>query len=326
MTNDEFRYSRFYVDVMRMFNFAGHTPETEPIFNNHTAKEFFFCDLNSSDSFSNYERGLVSSITNASFLFQLNDNAFDCSGFAVDFYSIEIDTLPSMRSDCAHDIHHLISRSKSQQPSIVVFKWEESFLISILKKGKCFLSDWFSLYYDMEEISEKIHICNMSLDSSIDYLDDFIYVIARWYYINPISLENAMWGLVPIKYPGLEDGEFNRELVREIVDENMHIAQNQYGYDYVAPDEKNVFNENPINIEKELDLLALELDSDELEIPEEFREDFSEYETNDYEDDEDLAKLAEYDDIINGLNDDTFNDIDAFVDLIEMIDDLKIGN
>lgn len=83
----------------------------------------------------------------------------------------------------------------------------------------------------------------MTLQTCDDYFEDFIYAIAREYYIHPISFENASYGMIPIDMlcpKATFDNEFvicdevTKEDIKETIRANLSYYETIYGNDYVA--------------------------------------------------------------------------------------------
>ena len=91
---------------------------------------------------------------------------------------------------------------------------------------------------DNDDIVDRLNIGCLSLEASNDYYNDFVFAVAREYYIYPISFENASYGMMPLDYvtSGLatEFGVY-KEDVKALIRNNMRIYEMLYGDDYVAP-------------------------------------------------------------------------------------------
>lgn len=161
-----------------------------------------------------------------------------------DEVSVTVSFSESSRSQEVADIHHLLQKFWNNNHSIVLFKNKNHFVFSFADDTKShILSDWFEISDDYDDVVECFAIENISLHSCDEYFDDFIYAIAREYYVHPISLEEASYGMIPIDMmvpkPVTEgsyiyDDEITKEDIKTAIRDNLSYYENMYGYDYVA--------------------------------------------------------------------------------------------
>ena len=158
---------------------------------------------------------------------------------SVQIYSMTIDVSDKNRSQVVADIHHLLHQYWDCHHSIIFFKNKDQYIISFADKDQSHvLSDWFDIDVDNDDIVDRLNIGCLSLEASNDYYNDFVFAVAREYYIYPISFENASYGMMPLDYvtSGLatEFGVY-KEDVKALIRNNMRIYEMLYGDDYVAP-------------------------------------------------------------------------------------------
>ena len=149
--------------------------------------------------------------------------------------------------------------------SIVFFKHCEKYIVSFAN-NVCshILSDWRNVGMDYDDIIDRICVGNISLTTSNEYFHDFLYAVAREYYIRPISFEEASYGLMPADYITkslASDISFSKDEIKEIIQSNLVAFETVYGDDYVEPKYTGMEELNHHhNISAEIDRISFELE------------------------------------------------------------------
>ena len=232
--------TQFYEYVSMLLKESGHMVTSEPIYINHTATETLYIDSTKDVTVTRFDRELLQCIENVSLLIELTWSEVIAElSETVQIYSITVDFSDRVRSELVADIHHLLHQYWSCDHSIVFFKNRNQYIISFADKEQShILSDWFDLNVDYDETAARLNIGCMSLANSAEYFTDFIYAVARSYYLQPISFENASYGMMPRDYikVGLDAGYgITKEDIKELIRCNMAVYERQYGTNYVAP-------------------------------------------------------------------------------------------
>ena len=232
--------TQFHEYVSMLLKESGHMVTSEPIYINHTATETLYIDSIKDVTVTRFDRELLQCIENVSLLIELTWSEVIAElSETVQIYSITVDFSDRVRSELVADIHHLLHQYWSCDHSIVFFKNRNQYIISFADKEQShILSDWFDLNVDYDETAARLNIGCMSLANSAEYFTDFIYAVARSYYLQPISFENASYGMMPRDYikVGLDAGYgITKEDIKELIRCNMAVYERQYGTNYVAP-------------------------------------------------------------------------------------------
>ena len=232
--------TQFHEYVSMLLKESGHMVTSEPIYINHTATETLYIDSIKDVTVTRFDRELLQCIENVSLLIELTWSEVIAElSETVQIYSITVDFSDRVRSELVADIHHLLHQYWSCDHSIVFFKNRNQYIISFADKEQShILSDWFDLNVDYDETVARLNIGCMSLANSAEYFTDFIYAVARSYYLQPISFENASYGMMPRDYikVGLDAGYgITKEDIKELIRCNMAVYERQYGTNYVAP-------------------------------------------------------------------------------------------
>ena len=232
--------TQFYEYVSMLLKESGHMVTSEPIYINHTATETLYIDSIKDVTVTRFDRELLQCIENVSLLIELTWSEVIAElSETVQIYSITVDFSDRVRSELVADIHHLLHQYWSCDHSIVFFKNRNQYTISFADKEQShILSDWFDLNVDYDETAARLNIGCMSLANSAEYFTDFIYAVARSYYLQPISFEYASYGMMPRDYikVGLDAGYgITKEDIKELIRCNMAVYERQYGTNYVAP-------------------------------------------------------------------------------------------
>ena len=231
---------QFYDYVLSLLSEAGHVITSSPVYANHSASETLYIDSANDVTVSRFDRELLMLIDNVSLLTDIRwDGIVDELDENVQIFSITVNFPKRVRSQNIAHIHHLLQRYWSCSHSIVFFKNQESLVVSFADRDRShILSDWWDIKKDFYDICERIHIGNMSLESSDDYFLDFLYACARDYYIYPVSFEEASYGLMPIDYISnslTSDIPISKVEIKEIIKHNLVFFEERYGDDYVDP-------------------------------------------------------------------------------------------
>lgn len=272
----------FYSYAMELFASTGHATTSVPEFVNHTSKQFVFFDGKTDLFLSKGERHILQLFDNVSRLFSFNG----CT-----FFSMNLLTVRSDRSQVAHDIHTMIHPSVGSTASVCLFKWEDEVLLSFVGYGlKCVLSGWFSINDDAGELFDRLHIGNMSVDRGYDYFIDMVYTLARSYYFLP--KDQSIYELIPINMVSLQlNEELDRDDINSIVEQERTKPQREYGYDYVEYDDSPV---QSANLDSELDSLLLEISDTDFEEDNPFGEEVETEDDDDFDEDYDSDEHDEY--------------------------------
>lgn len=290
---------KFYEYVFTLLSEAGHVITSFPIYINHSSDETLYIDSSKDVVTNRFERDLLSLIDNVSLLVdvrwpgvvpELDEN--------VQIYSATVDFSERCRSQNIADIHHLLQKYWDCTHSIVFFKNEESYLISFADKDRShILSDWFSVTFEWDKVVERVGIENIAIDTCENYFLDFLYAIAREYYIRPVSFEEASYGLMPRDYISKSlssDIPLSRDEIKNMIRDNLLFFELMYGDDYVEPqytgmEERTYYH----NISDEIDRISFELE---------------------LEDTDDEEQFSFEDDLDDDDNDDIFDDYDEDID------------
>lgn len=284
----------FYSEAMNLFQKAGHTISAFPVYVNHTYEQVVYFD---SEKNILLEPLMINTIEKAlciSHLFDLEDENFGIgAGSRISYYSIVLKCERSSRSQTAHDIHFILHSAFASEISIVLFNHNDDVLLSIAGFGNdIILSDWYLSDTEYESLVELIHIAQLSLKSSYEFISDLIYLVAREYYKRPAFWKFEVYDLIP-SYYFCSDTYFkdngNRESIKDLIKRLAVENQQQYGDDYVEPITERIHVCSDLDVE--LDMLSLELDMEE-EIP---SDEVTEDETIELEDKE--HDVYEYEDV-----------------------------
>ena len=289
--------------VLSLLFEAGHVITPFPIYRNHTSNEALYIDSKKEVIVNRSDRGLLSLMDNVSLLADIKwSGVVDELDENVQIYSITVNFSNYCRSQSVADIHHQMQRYWSCTHSIVFFKNYEKYIVSFADNDcSHILSDWRNVGMDYDDIIDRICVGNISLTTSNEYFHDFLYAVAREYYIRPISFEEASYGLMPADYITkslASDIPFSKDEIKEIIRNNLVAFETVYGDDYVEPkytvmEELNQYH----NISAEIDRISFELELDGV-IDDAQIEQFD-FEEEDFEEDN---------------NDDFFDDYDEDVD------------
>ena len=256
----------FYEYVLSLLFEAGHVITPFPIYRNHTSNEALYIDSKEDVVLNRFDRGLLSLMDNVSLLADIKwPGVVDELDENVQIYSITVNFSNRCRSQSVADIHHLMQRYWNCTHSIVFFKHCEKYIVSFAN-NVCshILSDWRNVGMDYDDIIDRICVGNISLTTSNEYFYDFLYAVAREYYIRPISFEEASYGLMPADYITkslASDISFSKDEIKEIIQSNLVAFETVYGDDYVEPKYTGMEELNQHhNISAEIDRISFELE------------------------------------------------------------------
>lgn len=288
--------AQFYEYVSVILQEAGHMITSNPIYANHSASETLYIDSNKDVTISRFERTLLMQLSNVSLLVEMTwQGVVEELTETVHIYSITIDVPDRNRSQIVADTHHLLHQYWDCTHSIVFCKNRNQYIISFANKDQShILSDWFDINLDYDKVAERIDTADLSIESSFGYFGDFIYSVARNYYIYPVSVEDATYGMIPLNYVasafGVESG-VSKEDIKALAKANLMTYELQYGDDYVAPvyigfNEQSQFRRMAMELEKiSFDLELAEELGDE-DPPNSFDDGFDDELAAEFEDDE----------------------------------------
>lgn len=230
--------SQFYGYVAALLQESGHMVASVPVYSNHSSQEALYFDSGKDVTVSRFERNLLAAIENVSLLVELEwPGIVDDLLETVHIYSITVNFPERTRSENVADIHRLLCEFWTCQHSVVFFKNKEDYIISFANtEVSHILSDWFSLNADNNDLVDRIHIANISLNSSFDYFSDLIYAVARRYYVYPISFEEASLCMIPSNFlmPCVDAlKSITKDEIETMILNNMRHFENVYGDDYV---------------------------------------------------------------------------------------------
>lgn len=293
----------FYEYVLSLLFEAGHVITPFPIYRNHTSNEALYIDSKEDVVLNRFDRGLLSLMDNVSLLADIKwPGVVDELDENVQIYSITVNFSNRCRSQSVADIHHLMQRYWNCTHSIVFFKHCEKYIVSFAN-NVCshILSDWRNVGMDYDDIIDRICVGNISLTTSNEYFHDFLYAVAREYYIRPISFEEASYGLMPADYITkslASDISFSKDEIKEIIQSNLVAFETVYGDDYVQPKYTGMEELNQHhNISAEIDRISFELelnsDIDDAQL------DQSDFEEEGFEEDNDDDFFDGYDENVD---------------------------
>lgn len=249
----DFEGESFYRYTMALFFEAGHIFTPIPEYYNHSAEQFAYFDNKAGVSLSLNDRTLLKRFNNVSRLFTINKCVF---------FSINLVSMRSERSEYAHSIHSMLHPSIDADGTIFVFRFEDEVMLSFMGFGyRCILSDWYPMIDPHDALLHRLDIINISIDSGREYFNDLIYNLAREYYI--VSGKAVTCDLLPIdSLTRIERDEITREDLDEIIHEKMLAAYREYGDDYIEYDDEVISIRNE-SISSSLDMMLLDMDIDD---------------------------------------------------------------
>lgn len=234
---------KFFEYALEIFSRTGHTDVVAPEFSNHSARKFVYFDNKKNVSLNFRQRAGLNDFDNVSRL-------FTTCGIA--FFSANLLTPLSNRSQTAHDVHALIHAVSDDVATICLFRHADKIILSFACDGLgCLLSDWYAP--DAEAFMERLDVANFSVTGGNEYFWDMAYLLARPYYF-PNGTSTA-YAILPIDL-FLGNEEVSREEIENFIMAQKFSAVKEYGNDYVVCDatQFNSFEDTP----DEFDSILLE--------------------------------------------------------------------
>lgn len=264
--------SLFFKYITSLLQESGHMVTSTPLYFNHSSSETLYMDSRKDVILSKNDRTLLATIDNTSLIMEIEwPSIIDELSEKVQIYSVTVCVSNSSRSQDVADIHFLLQQFWTNNHSIVFFKNNNQFIISFANETHShILSEWYDIINDYDKVVEQISVANIKFDDCSTYFDDFIYSIARDYYINPISFENASYCMIPIDLFStklelnpltIPTNSFASEYIKEPFYDNQSYYETIYGYDYVAVQYIEINQTTShLNISNEIDQISFELD------------------------------------------------------------------
>ena len=278
-----------YTYAMGLFFKAGHVATLKPEYINHSPEQFMYFDNRTDVVLTREQRGMFKAFNNVSRLFTVNQCAF---------FSINLLTTKTNRSQAAHDIHTMIHPIIKANGTICLFRCDDEVMLTFEGYGyRCFLSDWYPMEDDLDHLLERLDISNMSIDSGADYFLDIVFSLARNYYLYSSP---SIYEILPIDFISSAgvDG-IDREAIDEYVQYVLMTPLREYGDDYIEYDESITTKTRSMDVD--LDLMLLEMANeddnpfgDELESED---DSYGEDEYDDYDNSSDERDEYEFDDV-----------------------------
>lgn len=289
---------QFFEHITSLLRESGHIIASRPIFCNHSLSETLYIDSTKDVILSRNDHALLATVDNISLIAEIEwSGVIDELAEKIQIFSATVSSSSRSRSQDIADIHFILQQFWTNSHSIVFFKNDDQFIISFADEMQShILSDWHNVIDDYDKVVERISVANIALDDCSTYFDDFIYSIAREYYIYPISFENASYGMLPIDLlsPKFEvnsflstDEDVTKEDIKEIIRGNLSYYESLYGYDYVAVQYAGMRDLTSYrNLSDEIDRISFELDlaeeyGDEVDEPLDFNDEYED-EDNDF--------------------------------------------
>lgn len=270
----------FYNYALNMFREAGHADSTMPIYSNHTLKQAVYLDSPRAQLLDEDEKEILTAAYNISHLFNLGRSVFDKGYKQVAYYSIVLDCSENERSRTANSIHKTIHRAFNVDASIILFLLNGYIMLSIVTdSNNIYLSDWYEYFYGVDELIEKIHICNLPLTDEYHFVDELVYCCARDYYLHPLPHGRLLFTLLPDNYLVMYPDAIYGTMI-DALDAAVNEIAEKYGDDYVEPDHSVPVSTE--EIEDQLELIGLELadmdDENDVDIDPELSDSVDKYE------------------------------------------------
>ncbi|MCR3921209.1 MAG: hypothetical protein NUK65_01675 [Firmicutes bacterium] len=259
--------------AMQLFRAAGHTFNPKAVTFNESIRDFIYFDIQHDQVLTPTDWTCLNQVITASLLFSNGANYFDITNCRteINYYAISLNSRSNERSQLAHEIHSIISRLSSPL-SVILFEVNELYMFSFAERKPdqqttVMLSDWFSLNSIIEaDILLRIDASNFIHVSVIEFFYDFVYAIARPYYIYQDSYEYAAYEMFPLKLLDGNDGiVIDRETIKQIMQDNYNSSSQEYQEDYVAEDYNNQEASSLSTEDFDLELFALDMDTIEFD-------------------------------------------------------------
>lgn len=279
----------FYERILELCRVAGITTASFPLTHNQSPKQVVYIESETDLLLTAYQRKQLDSIEYVSHLFDIPSDAFDdtTEKNKISFYSVVLSTTLSERSQLAADTHAFLHTSFGSEVSIIFYKHNDYTMLSISGFGhQSILSDWFSLYDELDDLLDKLDVANFSIKSSKAFYIDFVYSCARWYYTDPYSYDYVALELFPVDFFKENDiHDVEQEELELLVRKLKNKAIIEYGDDYVDQDDITVTVTSDYNLD--LELLLLDIDDEEQDQnpfgADPYEEDYPEDDLDEYE-------------------------------------------
>lgn len=303
---------------MQIFRTAGHTFSKKAVIPDKSIRDFVYIYIKHNQVLTSMDWNYLDYVVSASLLFSNGEDYFDTLDLddQIDYYSISLNAIKYDRSLIANEVHKVISRLSTAQLSVILFEVDEFYMFSFAerkedKQTTVILSDWFMLNIIELDILPRIHAAYFTNHSATEFFYDFELVLARPYYIYPVSFEYANYELFPSIFIWGSDVP-DRETINELLRNNYSYPLQIYEYDYVVDSQQiMLLSTEDINLE----LLELEMNIIKPESP--FKEDDNE------------SSYEEENDYLNELDEDLFEDPVKMLKWIEehmQKDQMRAGN
>ena len=234
---------KFFEYALELFSRTGHTDISAPEFFNHSARRFVYFDNEKNLSLNFQQRDKLNDFDNVSRLF---------TAYGIAFFSANLLTSLSDRSQTAHDVHALMHTVSDNVATICLFRHANEIILSFAFDGLgCLLSDWYAP--DDEDFTERLNVANFSVIDGNEYFCDLVNFFARAYYF--LNSTPTAYSILPIDlFSGNE--EVSREEIEDFIMEQKFSAVKEYGNDYIECDAAQLdsFDDTP----DELDSVLLE--------------------------------------------------------------------
>ena len=227
------------------------TDVDRPISSDRNALTFAFNNLPPDLVLIKDERETLASIAQVAHLFDIVD--FEVVSPIVRFFSVNSLVRQSERSQVQYTVHSMIAR-KAPYCSVAILRNGEAVSLSVSyhmtsKIKTIFLSDWYELFgTELKYFMEVIGTALVSSYSGVEFASDFIYLVARDYYIHPLSYEYMRYEL------NSDEGFL------------VHIVE-EYGYDFVADTFIESYNRD-VDTTDEIDFDLIEYELEQIDFVE----------------------------------------------------------
>ena len=250
----------FQDNVMSFFRAVGHIETTTPLVVAEDILNCIYTEFKFKAHFDKEERLAFSCIEGLSYLFTLdNDVFYTPHSTQVRYYAVSLNSIKSDRTILSNAILNAFAKNTADYV-VVMFRHENECLLSFAKKTigcVTFFSDWFD-YSSISSIMQKSSIANLSLQNSRAFFLDFVYMMAREYYIHPNSRD-----LVHSERYFLNEDDYSRPEWEDYAQELMYGHVYAYGDDYIEPPNNADYQKDNID-ESDFDFDLFELELDEM--------------------------------------------------------------
>jgi len=247
--SDTLSACNFSQGALNVFKVLGLTERDKPVYSSTSALAFAYNNLPSDLVLTSDERQTLALLAQMAHLFDITD--FDDADVYVCFFAVDLGIYNSSRSLNQYAVHSIIART-APYCSVVIFRNGDAVSLSVafckasIVKS-IFLSDWFELSsVKINEFFLSIGMATLSSDNAIFFVNDLVYLIARDYYIRPLSSEY-------LRFEMNTDEDFLGQIML------------QYGDDYVSDDSVEILNGSAyLADEIDFDIIEYELEQMDL--------------------------------------------------------------